>query len=112
MQGDTLSEGCAEGFVFLEDDKSSVSEAGSKPGERGASHTNRWESRKEYAMTDHAKTGTQIKLNKNTKGLRVCRDKRIINDFEDNVLRCHRIIPAEDNEEITLPSPSAFQTTT
>ncbi len=29
------------------------------------------------------------------------------------VLRCHKNIPAEDNEEITsLPSPSAFQTTT
>lgn len=35
-------------------------------------------------MTDCAKTGTQIKLNKNSKGMRVCRDKRIINDFAES----------------------------
>ncbi len=29
----------------------------------------------------------------------------------DNVLRCHGNIPAEDNEEIMLRLPSAFQTT-
>ncbi len=31
----------------------------------------------------------------------------------DTMLRCHGNMPADDNEEITsLPSPSAFQTTT
>ncbi len=31
----------------------------------------------------------------------------------DTVLRCHENMPADDNVEITsLPSPSAFQTTT
>ncbi len=36
--------------------------------------------------------------------------------FRDNAARCvsadcHGNMPAEDNQEITLPSPSAFQTT-
>ncbi len=40
-------------------------------------------------------------------------DIKSANLLTHTVLRCHRNIPAEDNEEImSLPSPSAFQTTT
>lgn len=37
-------------------------------------------------MTDYAKTCSQIKLNKNTKSLRVCRDKKIITDSAESCL--------------------------
>ncbi len=35
-----------------------------------------------------------------------------LNLLTHTVLRCHGNIPAEDDEEITLPSPSVFQTST